>query len=90
MSGGSGGSGRGTNAENGSGWPIDELPDYAFTYRITRMPNREIDLRDIITAAMERRGARSDMEAVISGLNLLQAPRERLAEPGGAPPAGQR
>ena len=71
----------------GSGWPIGGS-DYAFTYRITRMPNKEIDMRDIIAASVERSGARSEMEAVIAGLNALQTPRPRPAEPGtGGPQA---
>jgi hypothetical protein len=66
--------------ECGGGWPTG-LPDYSFTYRITRMPNGEVDMREIINAAMRRSGARSELEAIIAGLRSLRAPEPRPIEP---------
>jgi hypothetical protein len=68
-----------------------DLPDYTFTYRITRMPNREIDMRGIVSATMQRSGARSEFEAIIAGLSSLQAPQKRPIEPeeARAPSAGE-
>lgn len=57
-----------------------DLPDYSFTYRITRMPNKEIDMRAIINDAMRRSGARSELEAIVSGLRSLRAPSPRKIE----------
>ena len=81
----------GSNDVCGSGWPFD-LGDYSFTYRITRMPNREIDLRAIVSATMQRSGARSEVEAIVSSLNSLQVPHKRRPiepEEARAPSAGE-
>ena len=81
----------GSNDVCASGWPF-ELGDYSFTYRITRMPNREIDMLAIVSATMQRSGARSEFEAIVAGLNSLQAPQKRRPiepEEARAPSAGE-
>lgn len=59
------------------GW---DLPDYSFTYRITRLPDVQVDPRVVLEDAMRRSGARTEMDAVIAGLRKLPAPRSRNIE----------
>jgi hypothetical protein len=47
------------------------LPDYSFTYRITRLRDVRVDLRAVLDAAMQRSGARSELEAIVTGLRSL-------------------
>lgn len=67
--------------------PVDEvcgggdLPDYAFTFRITRMRDAHVTLRSLLDEAMEKTGARSELEAIVTGLRSLRAPSPRQVEP---------
>jgi hypothetical protein len=67
--------------------PVDEvcgggdLPDYAFTFRITRMRDAHVTLRSLLDEAMEKTGARSELEAIVAGLRSLRAPSPRQVEP---------
>jgi hypothetical protein len=56
-------------------------PDYTFTYRITRMPDVRVGLRSVLDEAMQRSGARSELEAIVAGLRSLRAPVPRKVEP---------
>jgi hypothetical protein len=56
-------------------------PDYSFTYRITRLPDVRVDLRSVLNEAMQRSGARSEIEAIAAGLRSLRAPSPRKIEP---------
>jgi hypothetical protein len=57
------------------------LPDYSFTYRTTRLRDRRVDLRAVLNEAMQRSGARSELEAIVTGLRSLRAPSPRKTEP---------
>jgi hypothetical protein len=56
-------------------------PDYSFTYRITRLADLRVDLRSVLDEAMQRSGARSELEAIVAGLRSLRAPNPRKVEP---------
>lgn len=56
-------------------------PDYTFTYRITRLPDRRLTLGSVLDEAMRRSGIRFDLEAIAAGLRALRAPRPRQVEP---------
>jgi len=56
-------------------------PDYTFTYRITRLRDVRVDLRSELDGAMQRSGARSELEALVAGLRSLRAPSPRKIEP---------
>ena len=58
------------------------LPDYSFTYRVTRLPDVRTDFLSELQAGMQRSGIRSATEAVVSGLQALRAPNPRETEPG--------
>lgn len=58
-----------------------DLPDYSFTYRITRLPDARVDLRSVLDEAMHRSGARTELEAIAAGLRSLRAPSPRKIEP---------
>ncbi len=60
------------------GW---DFPDYSFTYRITRLRDVRVDLRAVLDKAMQRSGARSELEAIVTGLRALRAPSPRKIEP---------
>lgn len=63
------------------------VPDYTFTWRVTRLPDVRVDLRAVLDEAMQRGGARSELEAIRAGLRSLRAPIPRKAEPEtGKPP----
>jgi len=63
------------------------FPDYTFTWRVTRLPDVRVDLRAVLDEAMQRGGARSELEAIRAGLRSLRAPIPRKAEPEtGKPP----
>jgi hypothetical protein len=62
------------------GW---DLPDYSFTYRVTRLPDAQTDFRSQLEAAMRRSGARGQTEAVVIGLRSLRAPAPHEVEPEG-------
>jgi hypothetical protein len=51
--------------------------DYTFTYRITRLPDVRVGLREVLDEAMLRSGARSELEAIVAGLRSLRAPSSR-------------
>lgn len=51
--------------------------DYTFTYRITRLPDVRVGLRSVLDEAMQRSGARSELEAITAGLRSLRAPSPR-------------
>ncbi len=57
------------------------VPDYSFTYRITRLRDRRVDLRAVLNEAMQRSGARSELEAIVTGLRALRALSPRKTEP---------
>jgi hypothetical protein len=58
-----------------------DLPDYSFTYRVTRLPDARVGLRSVLDEAMRRSGVRSELEAIVSGLRSLRAPSPRKIEP---------
>lgn len=62
------------------------LPDYAFTYRTTRLPDVGTDFRSELVAAMRRSRIERADEAIAAGLRLLTTPPPRQAEPEPAPP----
>ena len=75
----------GDNVGACAGW---DLPDYSFTFRVTRLADARTDFRSVLEAAVQKSGARSETEAVVSGLRSLRAPAPRKIEPesgGGAP-----
>jgi hypothetical protein len=57
------------------------LPDYTFTYRVTRLPNVSVGLSSVLDEAMSKIGARSELEAIVAGLRSLRAPSPRKIEP---------
>jgi hypothetical protein len=57
------------------------FPDYTFTYRTTRLRDVRVDLRAVLDEAMQRSGARSELEAIVAGLRALRAPSPRKIEP---------
>ncbi len=67
--------------ENGGvcgGW---DLPDYTFTYRVTRLPDVRVEFQSVLDVAMRRSGAGSELEAVAAGLRSLRAKSPRKTEP---------
>jgi hypothetical protein len=56
-------------------------PDYSFTYRITRLADVRVDLREMLDEARRSSGARSELEAIVAGLKSLRAPSPRKIEP---------
>jgi hypothetical protein len=58
-----------------------DFPDYSFTYRTTRLRDARIDLRAVLDEAMQRSGARSELEAIVTGLRALRALSPRKTEP---------
>jgi hypothetical protein len=68
----------GDNVGACAGW---FLPDYSFTFRVTRLPDARTDFKSELEAAMRRSGARFETEAVVSGLRSLRAPAPRRIEP---------
>jgi hypothetical protein len=65
-------------------------PDYTFTWRVTRLPDARVDLRSVLDEAMHRSGARSELEAIATGLRSLRAPSPRKIESEtGNPPPGR-
>lgn len=57
------------------------FPDYTFTWRVTRLPNRLVGFPSILSEAMRRSGAGSELEAIRAGLRSLRAPSPRKIEP---------
>ena len=55
--------------------------DYTFTWRVTRLPNALVNLGSVLNEAMKRSGARSELEAITTGLRYLRAPSSRKIEP---------
>ncbi len=68
----------GDNVDVCGGW---DLPDYSFTFRVTRLADARTDFKSELEAAMQRSGARFETEAVVSGLRSLRAPAPRKIEP---------
>lgn len=60
------------------GW---DFPDYTFTYRTTRLRDVRVDLRAVLDEAMQTSGARSELEAIVTGLRFLRALSPRNIEP---------
>ena len=58
-----------------------DLPDYGFTFRVTRVRDARVELRSLLDDAMHRTGARSELEAIVTGLRSLRAPSPRQVEP---------
>jgi hypothetical protein len=58
-----------------------DLPDYSFTFRVTRVRDARVALRSLLEDAMRRTGARSELEAIVTGLRSLRAPSPRQVEP---------
>lgn len=56
------------------------FPEYTFTYRVTRLADVSVGLRDVLDEAMSRIGARSELEVVVAGLRSLRAPSPREIE----------
>lgn len=50
------------------------FPDYTFTWRITRLPDAQVDFGVLINEVMQKTGARSELEAIAAGLRSLRAP----------------
>jgi hypothetical protein len=50
------------------------FPDYTFTWRVTRLPDGLVNLGTLVSDAMKRSGARSELEAIAAGLRFLRAP----------------
>jgi len=64
---------------NGGGpW---NLGDYTFTWRVTRLPNALVNLGSLLHEAMQKSGARSELEAITTGLRSLRAPSLRKVKP---------
>ncbi|HEY9566534.1 MAG TPA: hypothetical protein VIR38_00470 [Thalassobaculum sp.] len=57
------------------------LPDYSFTYRVTRLSDVRTDFLSQLQAAMQRSGIRTATETVASGLRALHAPVPRETQP---------
>ena len=57
------------------------FPDYTFTGRVTRLPDALVNLGSLVNEAMQRSGARSELEAIAAGLRSLRAPSPRKIEP---------
>ena len=55
--------------------------DYTFTWRVTRLPNALVNLGSLLNEAMQRSGARSELEAITAGLRYLRAPSPRKIAP---------
>ena len=55
--------------------------DYTFTWRVTRLPDVLVNLGVLVKEAMQRSGARSELEAIAAGLRNLRAPSPRKVEP---------
>lgn len=55
--------------------------DYTFTWRVTRLPNALVNLGSILNEAMQRSGARSELEAITTGLRSLRTPSSRKIKP---------
>ncbi|CAG9934001.1 hypothetical protein [Candidatus Nitrotoga arctica] len=64
--------------DGGGPW---NLGDYTFTWRVTRLPNALVNLGSLLTEAMQRSGARSELEVITAGLRYLRAPIERKTKP---------
>lgn len=58
-----------------------DLPDYSFTFRVTRVRDARVELRSLLDETMHRTGARSELEAIVTGLRSLRAPSPRQVEP---------
>lgn len=56
------------------------FPDYTFTWRVTRLPNRLVGFGSVLDEAMQWNGARSELEAIRAGLRSLRAPSPRKTE----------
>ncbi|MEX0605563.1 MAG: hypothetical protein WD623_08040 [Marinobacter sp.] len=57
------------------------FPDYTFTWRITRLPDAQVNLGVLANEAMQRTGARSELEAIAAGLRALRAPNPKKIKP---------
>ena len=57
------------------------FPNYSFTWRVTRLPDVRVDFSELLDEAMQRSGARSELEAIAAGLRSLRAPSPRKIEP---------
>ncbi|RFC34941.1 MAG: hypothetical protein DID92_2727744373 [Candidatus Nitrotoga sp. SPKER] len=55
--------------------------DYTFTWRVTRLPNALVNLGSVLNEAMQRSGARSELEAITTGLRYLRAPDSHKIKP---------
>jgi hypothetical protein len=53
------------------------LGDYTFTFRVTRLPDLQVHLKNVLEEAMRTVQARSELEAIIAGLRSLRAPSPR-------------
>ena len=56
-------------------------PDYTFTWRVTRLQDVRVDFRELLTEAMQRSGARTELEAITAGLRYLRASSSHKIEP---------
>jgi hypothetical protein len=63
------------------GW---DLPDYSFTFRVTRLPDARIGVRSVLDEAMRRIGSGSELETIVAGLRSLPPPSPRKIESGTA------
>jgi hypothetical protein len=66
------------------------FPDYTFTWRVTRLPDALVNLGSLVNEAMQRSGARSEVEAIAAGLRSLRAPSPRKIEPKTIDPSPER
>jgi len=64
--------------DGGGPW---NLGVYTFTWRVTRLPNALMNLGSLLNEAMQRSGARSELEAITAGLRFLRAPSSRKTKP---------
>jgi hypothetical protein len=72
------------------GWGPWDSGDYTFTWRVTRLADAQVDLRSVLDEAMQRSGARSELEAIAAGLRSLRAPSPRKMEPETVNPPPER
>lgn len=54
--------------------------DYTFAWRVTRLPDVLVNLGTLVNEAMQKSGARSELEAITNGLRLLRQPSLRRTE----------
>ena len=59
------------------GW---DLPDYSFTFRVTRLPDVRVGVGSVLNEAMRRIGSDSELDTIVAGLRSLPALSPRKIE----------